>query len=34
MLKLDYMTEKLFLDNSYLKEFQAEVTSVQDKYII
>jgi len=28
------MTEKLFLDNSYLKEFQATVTNVQDKYII
>ena len=28
------MTEKLFLENSYLKEFQAIVTNVQDKYII
>src|SRR3989344_6188957 len=28
------MTENLFLDNSYLKEFQATVTNVQDKYII
>jgi len=27
------MTEKLFLENSYLKEFQATVTDVQDKYI-
>ena len=28
------MTEKLFLENSYLKEFEAEVVNVQDKYII
>ena len=34
MLKLDYMTEKLFLEDSYLKEFEAEVVNVNDKYII
>ncbi|MEK6907622.1 MAG: alanyl-tRNA editing protein AlaX, partial [Nanoarchaeota archaeon] len=28
------MTEKLFLENSYLKEFEAKVVNVQDKYII
>jgi misacylated tRNA(Ala) deacylase len=28
------MTEKLFLENSYLKEFEAEVVNVDDKYII
>ena len=28
------MTEKLFLDNSYLKEFEAKVVNVNDKYII
>lgn len=28
------MTEKLFLENSYLTEFEAEVVNVQDKYII
>ncbi|MEK6835648.1 MAG: alanyl-tRNA editing protein AlaXM [Nanoarchaeota archaeon] len=28
------MTDKLFLENSYLKEFEAEVVNVQDKYII
>ena len=28
------MTEKLFLDNSYLKEFEAKVINVNDKYII
>jgi Ser-tRNA(Ala) deacylase AlaX len=27
------MTEKLFLENSYLKEFEATVTDVNDKYI-
>ncbi len=28
------MTQKLFWEDSYLKEFQAEVVNVQDKYII
>ena len=28
------MTEKLFLEDSYLKEFEAEVVNVNDKYII
>lgn len=28
------MTEKLFLENSYLKEFEATVVSIQDKYIL
>ena len=28
------MTEKLFLEDSYLKEFEAEVVNINDKYII
>ena len=28
------MTQKLFLEDSYLKEFEAEVVSVNDKYVV